>query len=869
MKYKFSYIHYIHHRITTAPPRPHHHHNIMPPKPRKTALQSEHRMQQYLVLVESPSKCQKIESILNANELTAGAKVIATKGHLYCVKGLKDIIMKDGQFKINYSLLENKTRYIADMRKIIRSADISHVIIATDDDREGEFIAWSICDIFKLPVETTPRIIFHEITPTAIINAMNSPSVVNMPMVNAQQTRTVLDLLIGFKISPLLWKHLLHDANDATLSAGRCQTPALRLIYENDKIMEQHPNAQIGTCDFGTTQNLGADVTPPNENVGYKAMTRINGEQYTLFPAPPNTDESIRTFIKEEIAFDATVPRSPQMKEPTIKEVRPPLPFNTSSLLQQASALLQFSPKLTMSLAQQLYQEGHITYMRTESRQLSQHFSISAKQYIGRMFGEQYVLQGATIAPSNASRELAHEAIRCTHIEMTNYEGNPSKNKLYKLIWKHSLCVLMKNAIIRETMLTVPSYMPTHEWITIREDTIFVGFRILDTRTPIATTGTAGTYNEPKTHIIEEIEFISIMPHKSTTHYTEASLIKKLEELGIGRPSTFHTLVETIKERNYVEQTDIEGVPFEQIKYNWKMKQGKIDRTTEIKKWGEEKRKLKITTLGKRTLEFLLDYFDPLFDYGYTAKMETQLDEIAHSTTTLTPRTLCNDCLTEIKKCAKGVKNEAITLPNDTNYEIYYSMKGPLVRNKTNHAEIYNLSQQMETNQIDEDFLKKGNYKLGDIIYNPLLGTHENVPIFGRMGKFGAYLQYGEQNISLRGIVKTQEQLEKLTLENAVNIIGKSLENGVSPANRKVLRVINNEISIRKGKYAKPYIYYKTAEMKEPQFIPIKGFANWEKCTVEEFMQVFHLAKDTTQPTPPHTPRPTAKGKVASHAHNV
>jgi DNA topoisomerase-1 len=785
-----------------------------------------------LVIVESPSKCDKIASFLNdvgSGEAAVVATVIPTRGHIYHIDSLKDIDLKNGKFEINYKTLNEK--YVVELRKHIKKGKYTRIILATDDDREGEFIAWSICDLFKLPVETTPRIIFHEITKPAILEAMASPTVINLNLVSAQKCRSVLDILIGYKISPILWKYLLRpppqnntsSAAAASLSAGRCQTPALALLLDAEiaATNEQLCRTLVSKAIFN---DISMTLTPP------LAISTDGSEE-----DHHTTTTTICDFIKREMKE----PHKPIISEPTISTNAAPLPFNTSTLLQQASLTLHMSPKQTMQYAQQLYQDGFITYIRTESTKISPIFSQCVREYVINSFGEEFTKKAPEIGV------LPHEAIRCTNIETTTLQpphNDPQKNRLYKLIWRHTIYSVMADSKTRVTKIQINSHTPFNVWKTQLEEPVFLGWRILTNEESRPVQPQKLTDNTPI--ILSLIEISDTFKQKVNHHYTESGLIKKLEDMGIGRPSTFHTIVETIKDRGYTVKGGVKGTVFEErtfTAYPVAASSVQIKRTKKIV--GEEHEKLLLTDLGRTTLNFLKTNFEPLFRYDYTAHMENLLDTIASGggeaaaapitkTGEINIRTICDECLTTIKGCINTITT---TTPPFTfeqsgaQYEVYYSIKaGPLVRN----VETKDICGPLKADINLADYIEgHATATLDALTTSPLtFGSYNEYPIIGKTGRFGPYLQCGTKNIAVKNFVG-------MTAEKAVALFVAG--GSASDTDNKILRTIDANTSIRKGKYAKPYVYYKTPEMKTPQFIPLKGdiMKTWETCSPEEFSE--------------------------------
>jgi len=468
----------------------------------------------YLIIVESPSKCKKIEEYLGSQYTC-----ISSKGHIREIKnGLKSIDIKNN-YDIEYEIIEEKREHVEWMKKIISMFSKNNIILATDDDREGEAIAWHICMVFDFPIETTKRIIFREITQSAIKDSINTPTIINMSIVNAQMCRQVLDVLVGFKISPILWKHLYRN-NENSLSAGRCQTPALKLVYENEMEAKQ--------ATINTSYKISGSFFP--KKILFDLSKEFENETQVL------------DFLEQSKSFNHCLTIG--QNKGSIK--LPPKPFNTSGLLQKASSLLGIGSKETMSICQQLYQDGFITYMRTESQKYSDVFLKKAKEYIIKRFEKpEYVGNLEDII--NKDSKNPHEAIRVTNIDCLTFETENSRTlTLYKLIWKNTIESCMSQAKYNNTPIIVNAPMELI-YKHIVEVPIFLGFTKLveESRTNTVDDQNSGSslllyiQSSPKENI-KYNKITSILSiHGKHSHYTEASLIKRLEYLGIGRPSTF------------------------------------------------------------------------------------------------------------------------------------------------------------------------------------------------------------------------------------------------------------------------------------------------------------------------------------------
>ncbi len=496
----------------------------------KSNIKTNHPNSIFLVIVESPSKCSKIEHFLGSNY-----SCIASIGHLRQIKGLKSIDTKNN-FEPTYEIIEDKKDHIEKMRKLISKYNKSNIYLATDDDREGEAISWHICKLFDLPLHTK-RILFHEITKKAILHAIENPTTINTSLVDAQKTRQILDIIVGYKISPFLWKYLYNNKENS-LSAGRCQTPALRLVYENE------------------FQNK--DLIQSHKLVGNFTSKKLLFQCNTPF----EKEEDVIAFLEEckQFSFALTI-----HDQNTITK-KSPLPFCTSTLLQTANSVLQMSPKETMSHCQQLYQTGYITYMRTESKQFSKDFLNKMNTFICEKHGKQYV--GNLEALKNTNSENPHEAIRVTQIDISTISNckNTRMNTLYKLIWKHTMQSCMSNAIYNNNKITISAPLKSM-FINNTESPQFLGWKIIEKKVNIvelqnesqAVIQYLKTLEKSKKKIVYNEITSEVFCKSNHSYYTEASLINKLESLEIGRPSTYSSIVETIKERGYVKKVNIEG----------------------------------------------------------------------------------------------------------------------------------------------------------------------------------------------------------------------------------------------------------------------------------------------------------------------
>lgn len=801
----------------------------MPPKKffksksSSSSTKFEKGLANWLVIVESPSKCSKIESFLGQNY-----KCISSKGHIRHIPGLKSINSKNN-YEPTFEIMSEKKGHIEFMRSVIQQFSQTHILLATDDDREGEAIAWHICDVFGLSLET-PRIIFNEITKTAVLKAVENPTIINMNLVKAQHARQILDLLVGFKISPVLWKYLYND-NENTLSAGRCQTPALRLVYENEMERNNGKGIQIKYKMIGNFFQRGIDY-------------ELNHEY--------NSGEEVECFLNKSIGFDYKLTSG----SPHTSSKSPPLPFNTSRLLQTASNILGLSPKNTMSYAQSLYQDGYITYMRTDNTKYSDVFLKQANKYIENTWGQKYV--GDLQKIENFDKSNPHEAIRATDIHCKGIEKEGKIATLYRLIWKNTVesCMSIAEYSIVESRITAPE----DKYYSYKIETpIFLGWKKLSNK---EASNPNKLYLESlmRTNVIFVNSVNSVVSFSNIhSHYTEASLINKLEEIGIGRPSTFSMLVETIKERGYVNKEDVPGQKFSCIEYS--LVENTIKKNVVEKIAGKENNKLVLQPTGKIITDFLYKYFGELFSYDYTKKMEETLDVIIEGSPDMNWYDICKECSITIKKLlvpVSKITKEVYKIDDD--HELVFMKYGPVLRTKkTGHPspgdradlggdapvgkekgnevekeEGFEYKSVKREIQLDIEKLKSGGYRLDELTDSCKndLGKWEGENLVLKNGKFGLYVEWGENKKSLKDLKKP---MEKITREDIESVLNGDYETG--DKNPNIVRVINSSCSIRRGRFGM-YAYYKPEHLQKPLFLNIKKMTcGYLKSSEEEVMK--------------------------------
>lgn len=806
-----------------------------------------------LIIVESPAKCKKIE-----NYLGSGYKCIASFGHIRELDGLKSINISEN-FAPTFIESESKKPQISKIRQLIKTA--KEVLLASDDDREGEAISWHICQVFGLDIKKTKRIIFHEVTETALKKAVANPTTVNMAVVNAQIARQVLDILVGYKLSPLLWKYI-DTPNNKNLSAGRCQTPALRLVYENQKEIEQSPGVKVyTTTGYFTSKNLPFVLT----------------KQY-------DKQEEMCSFL------EASVNHKHMYSYNDLRDIvkAAPLPFTTSTIQQTASNDLHLSPKETMKICQKLYEEGYITYMRTDSTTYAPEFLEKAKEYITKKYGPEYSksvlgesqvvvkegkkLKKPTKKTDEKEKEAAHEAIRPTDLlieasELEEKNEFTSKEiKMYNLIRLHTLESCMTNAlykgftasisapkiVIKETDLLKEEDKKSAEYRYSTEKVIFLGWKIVNVDKE--------DEDEKAFTYLQTLKKDSVLPYKKITaketlkdvksHYSEARIVQLLEQQGIGRPSTFAALIEKIQDREYVKKTDIKG---RKIKCtDFELEEEELSEIENEREFGNEKNKLLIQPAGMQVIEFLLKHYEPLFQYAYTKQMEDTLDSIAKGTKVW--HELCNECLVEIENLTTAVKEvekpvaalrekEEIKIDEEHTYII--AKYGPVIKYTPLIAKgkakgmkklVPVIFKPLRHDLvIDLEKLRNGGYTLTELLateesqkqkinHGQIVGQYKEENVYFKTGKYGPYIECGE----LRKSVKNGS--ETLTLEEAIKYL--EMENKPSSFASSIIRKISDDMTIRIGQHG-DYIFYKKTTMKTPKFFSLNDFdLDYKKCDI-------------------------------------
>lgn len=555
-------------------------------------------MHENLVIVESPAKAKTIEKFLGKDFI-----VKSSYGHI------RDLAKKDlgidikGDFKPTYEVPADKKKVVSELSKLAKSSKT--VWLASDEDREGEAIAWHLAQVLDLPTDTTKRIVFHEITKGAIESAVANPRTINMDLVNAQQARRILDRLVGFELSPVLWRKV-----KPSLSAGRVQSVTVRLLVEREREI----------MAFGSK--------PYYRVAGY---FYVNGDPAkTAFRAALNkhfdTKAQAETFLKKCIGAEFSVTAAE--KKPATKS--PAAPFTTSTLQQEASRKFSMPVNMTMSTAQKLYENGHITYMRTDSVNLSKDAIGAAKGEIEKLFGAKYSKPRNFTTKAKGAQE-AHEAIRPTYLSKQEVDGTPAEKKLYELIWKRTLASQMAAAELEKTTVNIKVNSADEYFVATGEVILFDGFLKLYMESTDDDEQGSESGLLPAMRVGDHLGADEITATQkftqSPSRYSEASLVKRLEELGIGRPSTYAPTITTVINRGYVVKQNRDGVKRDYLEL--KLTGGKITEKKLSENVGKERQRLSPTDIGMLVNDYLMEQFGTILDFNFTANVEKEFDDIA------------------------------------------------------------------------------------------------------------------------------------------------------------------------------------------------------------------------------------------------
>jgi len=731
-------------------------------------------MPKNLLIVESPAKAKTIEKILGKD-----FEVKSCYGHIRDLEKAGMGIDIEKNYKPTYIVPQEKQKVVNDLIKLKKKSD--EVWLATDEDREGEAISWHLCEVLGLDPKKTKRIVFHEITKPAIQSAVQNPRTVDMNLVNAQQARRVLDRIVGFELSPVLWRKISMRNN---LSAGRVQSVAVRLIAER----EREINAFAAQSNF----KLEAWFTAKDSNdkvISFKA----EGGKY-------NSAEDAEKFLQSCIGANYKV--SDIQVKPAKRSPAPP--FTTSTLQQEASRKLGYGVSRTMLLAQRLYENGHITYMRTDSVNLSDTALGDITRTVKGMYGEEYH-QFRKYKTKNESAQEAHEAIRPTYMSHSTVSEADLK-KLYELIWKRTMASQMADAELERTIAKINISTNNEELSAQGEVLKFEGFL----KVYREDRDEEDISDEDAEGILPPLVVRQQLPLKEMKaierfsrpqpRFTEASLVKKLEELGIGRPSTYAPTISTILKRGYVEKRDKEGVKRDYRVFI--LEKDHVKKIVDQEMTGAERSKLFPTDLGLVVTDFLKQYFDDIMDYGFTARIEEEFDEVAEGK--MKWNKMIDDFYNPFKKdvektieTAERVKGER-ELGTDpiSGKPIVARMGrfGPMVQigiadeNEKPHFAALKKGQSIETITLEEAL---------DLFKLPLtLGEYEAKEVYVNMGRFGPYVKWGEDFIS---IPKGEDPLE-IDMERAIELISQKKE-----ADAPIAMYDGKPVTRGKGRFG-PYI---------------------------------------------------------------
>lgn len=740
-------------------------------------------MQNNLVIVESPAKAKTIEKFLGK-----GYKVLSSYGHIRDLKQKAFSIDVKDHFKPIYEIPEEKKKLVDELKEEAEKADM--VWLASDEDREGEAISWHLFEVLHLDPEKTRRIVFHEITKTAILKAIEHPRHINIDLVNAQQARRVLDRIVGFELSPVLWRKI-----KPALSAGRVQSVAVRLIVERER-------------------EINAFVS----EVSYKVVAVFRDEKganvWATLGRRFKTKEEAHEFLEK--CKNATFRIEDITTRPVKKSPAPP--FTTSTLQQEAARKLGYTVAQTMMIAQRLYESGLITYMRTDSVNLSELALTTSRDTILNLMGERYVHTRQYATKTKGAQE-AHEAIRPTYMSNETIEGTSQEVHLYELIWKRTLASQMADAELEKTTATISISGCSDEFQAVGEVVTFDGFLKVYKESFDDETEQEDKVGLPKMEVgqVLQREEISAVQRfsQAPARYTEASLVRKLEELGIGRPSTYAPTISTIQQRGYVEKGNKEGVKREYALL--KLTGKEIEETVQTEMSGSEKSKLIPTDVGCVVKDFLMQYFPKIMDYNFTASVEKEFDEVAEGEKKWTDmmevfykdfHPLVETTLATKSEHKVGERMLGTDPVSGKPVSVKIGRFGPVVQigssedeEKPKFAQL-NKEHSLETITLEEALEL---FKLPRV-----LGELEGKAVSVGVGRFGPYVRHDKEYVS---IPKGMDPMT-VTMEEAEQMLREKKEKDA----QKVIKQFpeNPDMQVLNGRYG-PYIAYQKKNYKIPE----------------------------------------------------
>lgn len=788
----------------------------------------------HLVVVESPAKCKKIGSYLGSD-----FKVIATMGHIRALEEDLDAVGLERDFEPRFTFMKEKTKALANLKDAAKGVDT--VYLAADDDREGEAIAYSVAVFLRRDPLTLPRIVFHEITEKAIKAAVANPRSIDMNKVYAQQTRAMLDMMVGFTISPVLWKYVAPK-----LSAGRCQTPALRLVCDREAIIQNHTSKS--SWGLRATFKEGFEAA---------MMDELEDEDSVMNYMENVHSSSVATILSNRVA-----PWS----------LNPPRPLITSSLQQEASALYHCNPKQTMRIAQELYEAGHITYMRTDSTAMSEEAVSEGRKWVEANHGSDYLGpvavavvggedgQKKSPAAGKAAKKKvtagdgeaqlpeaqeAHECIRPTHMDLVElpqqgHDWSSQHKSIYKLIWRRAMQSLMSamRGEKRTVQLNLNEDADRFVWAAVWSRTLFQGWKVLGATANLDAESEEGegTSAESAWKIGQALKegtacnwtTLSATPKhtKPQPRFTEATLIRELEAKGIGRPSTFASLVETLLEKGYVEKKDVQGQVVQIPTLTLKPTIWPPETTKKQQKQGAEKGKLLPTSLGTQALQFCVKEFPQLFAYTFTAEMEGNLDKVAKGE--LPWKQVCRDTWGSYKdhylqlkqaslRGGDGCLSSAKHRDFGDGLKAVLSKKGPLLLKEGDITSFYswpaNLPFEDMTAEKARAIVKE---QEGE---KAVFGDYNGKPIVKKKGPFGEYVECGGLRCPCVAEDTRESILAKLKVREEAAKTAKSGEHVVGG------------FTFKKGQYG-PYMFKNS--LKKKIFVSVPESISVQKLTATE-----------------------------------
>ena len=744
-------------------------------------------MQKNLVIVESPAKAKTIEKFLGADN-----KVMSSYGHICDLKKM-DLSINIDTFEPIYEIPADKKKVVSELKEAAKKAEM--VWLASDEDREGEAISWHLFETLGLKPDKSKRIVFHEITKNAILHAIETPRDIDTNLVYAQQARRVLDRIVGFKLSPILWRKV-----KPALSAGRVQSVAVRLIVEREReIKDFVPEASYRVVAIFSLESAGGQTQEVRAD--YSERFKTKKEAYAFLEKCKGAEFKVKDITTKPL-----------------KKLPSP-PFTTSTMQQEATRKFGFTVMQTMMLAQRLYESGKITYMRTDSVNLSTLCIDSCRKAISESMGDEYVKSRQYTQKAKGAQE-AHEAIRPTYMENQTIDGTAPEKRLYELIWKRTIASQMADAELEKTIVTITSPKISGEFTVTGETVKFDGFlRVYRESRDDDSNDSQETQGLPEFKKGQALEFSQISAYERFTQhpqrFNEAALVHKMEELGIGRPSTYAPTIGTIQQREYVLREDIEGTKRECDML--RLEKGEIKEQTITEVYGTEKSKLVPTDIGMVVNDFLIEYFPDIMNYNFTAQVEKEFDDIADGDKQW--KSVISDFYDKFNPSV----NNAMTLKNEHKVgerilgtdpisgkpvSVKIGRYGPIVQigsaeddDKPRFAQMKK-GQTIETITLDEAL---------ELFRLPrTLGEFEGFEVSVGTGRFGPYIRHDKFYVSLTGVADPLT----ITFEEAVHLIQSKRES----ESKKVLKSFpgNPEMEVMNGRYG-AYIAYQGSNYKIPR----------------------------------------------------